>query len=520
LRAAGLLPLNFVRTGPHLLMLQQIAEHAPPSSNLVAEGNHEAGSEQLWIIVTGAIVVIQLWFGMISTSFWLDETGTWWIVKDGAGEVVRRSVSWSGQSPLFYLIAWLSSRLFGLNEIALRIPSMLAMSGAIYFLYRIAERLFNAASAAMVAFVFLCAASFFAIDARPYALAMLFLTVSAWALIRWLDTKRPVDAILYVTTAALVVYAHCIMSLGLGAGVMYAAVTLRNRPRRLAWLGFLQVAIAVLCLPLMPELMTFYTTRSAHTITGPPAMNDLLAGLIPCSVAGALILLVWIYTASRGESAIAEKCSPTTALLIGTWSLLAPLFLFLLAVSTDLRLYVGRYYSSALPGQALLAGGLLSSIQRSAVRKALIVAVAAWSILAYGRLTVSSHNNDNWRDAMAFVNKEAGSTPVLLVSPFAEAADFKSLADPRLREILFAPELFYGQPVGSIRLPHAFAGGETTELEKLAGRLKGQRRFYLVDDKPDPSYEVWLLGRLGSGCSAKSTGQSFGYVRVDRITCD
>jgi hypothetical protein len=229
---------------------------------------------------------------------------------------------------------------------------------------------------------------------------------------------------------------------------------------------------------------------------------------------------VWIYTALRGESGIAGKCSPTTALLIGAWSLLAPLFLFLLAVSTDMRLYVGRYYSSALPGQALLAGCLLSFIQPSAVRKALIVAVAAWSILAYGRLTVSSHDNDDWRDAMAFVNKEAGSTPVLLVSPFAEAADFKSLADPTLREILFAPEVLYGQPVRSIRLPHAFADGETTELEKLAERLKGERRFYVVNDTPDPSYEMWLLGRLGSGCRAESTGSRFGYVSVGRFTCN
>ena len=500
--------------------MNQIAEHALPSSNLLAAGNHAATqSERLWIVVAGAIVVTQLWFGMISTSFWLDETGTWWIVKDGAAEAVRRSFSWSGQSPLFHLIAWFSSRLFGLNEVALRIPSVLAMSGAVWFLYRIAERLYDRASAAMVAFVFLSAASFYAVDARPYALAMLCLTGSTWALLRWLDTNRPLDAILSVITGALVVYAHCILSLGLVPGVIYAAVTLRRQPRRLAWLGFLQVAVALLCLPLVPQLRTFYATRSAHTITGPPAMNDLLGGLIPCSVAGALILLVWIYTASRGESGIAGKCSPTTALLIGTWSLLAPLFLFLLAVSTDLRLYVGRYYSSALPGQALLAGGLLASIQRSAVRKALIVAVAAWSILAYGRLTVSSHNNDDWRDAMAFVDKEAGSAPVLLVSPFAEATDFKSVRDPKLREILFAPELFYGHPVGSIRLPHVFARGENMELEKLAERLQGERRFYLVDDKPDPSYRMWLLGRLGSGCRAESTGQSFGYVSVDRFTC-
>src|SRR5580692_5224836 len=121
--------------------MQLIAEAAQAP---VAERNHDAlRTERLWILVAGAMVVIQLWLGMIGSSFWLDETGTWWIVKDGAADAVRRALFWSGQSPLFYLIEWCSSRLFGLNEIALRIPSVLAMSGAGWFLYRIAERLYD-----------------------------------------------------------------------------------------------------------------------------------------------------------------------------------------------------------------------------------------------------------------------------------------------------------------------------------------------------------------------------------------
>lgn len=501
--------------------MQQISEAVLPSSELVAEQSHDAArSERLWIIAAGAIVVIQLWLGMISTSLWLDETGTWWIVKDGAAEAVRRSASWTGGAPLFNLIEWCSSRLFGLNEIALRIPSVLAMSGAACFLYCIAERLSDRATAAVCTYVFLCSVSFYAIDARPYALAILCLSASAWALLRWLDTRRPLDAILYVITAALVVYAHCILSLGLVPGVIYAAVRAGNEWRRLAWLGVLQIAILLLSIPLLPELRTFYATRSTHTFTAAPTAADLLPGLIPCSLAGAFIIFVWIGMMFRGEAGIAGKCSHQTGLLIGAWATFTPLALFLLAVSTDLRLYVDRYYSSALPGQALLAGMLLSSIQRSTVRKALIVAVGAVSILTYGRSAVSSHGNDDWRGAMEFVGKEAGSAPVLLVSPFAEATDFKSLRDPNLREILFAPALFYGEPVRSIRLPHLFTDRETAELEKLAEPLKSERRFYLVNDKPDRGYEMWLLGMLGSRCRSETTGPRFGYVWVDRFTCE
>jgi hypothetical protein len=142
------------------------------------------------------------------------------------------------------------------------------------------------------------------------------------------------------------------------------------------------------------------------------------------------------------------------------------------------------------------------------------------SILTSGRLTVNSHGNENWRAAMEFVKKEAGSAPVLVVSGFVEASDFAVLRDPKLREILFAPELPYGAPVRSIRLPHVFAGRETTELEKLPEQLKSERRFYLVNNKPDHSYELWLLGRFGSRCKSETTGQRFGYVWIVSFTCE
>ena len=55
--------------------------------------------------ISGAAIVL-LWFGLITSSFWLDETGTWWIVKDGPAQAIHRALQWSGQSPFYYLTAW------------------------------------------------------------------------------------------------------------------------------------------------------------------------------------------------------------------------------------------------------------------------------------------------------------------------------------------------------------------------------------------------------------------------------
>jgi Dolichyl-phosphate-mannose-protein mannosyltransferase len=501
--------------------MEQIAEVSEAvRDSLSGAVDADAGqSERPWIIAAGAIVVIQLWLGLIATSFWLDETGTWWIIKDGPGEAVRRSLSWSGQSPLYYLIAWSSSRLFGLNEVALRIPSVLAMSAAVYLVYRIAERLYDRTTAALAAFVFLCIGSYFAIDARPYALAILCLTFSTWALLRWLDFNRPVDALLYVIAGAAVVYAHCVLAVGLAAGVVYAFVATRKQKRRPVWLGLMVAAIALLSLPLMSELKTFYAARSIHTVTSAPALDELLNSVIPASLAGLLILFVWL-SLFIGAKIVRPRCSLPAAVLIGTWALFPPVFFFLLAAGTDVRLFVDRYYSSALPGQALLLGGLLSSMQRSSLRKALIVAVAATAILTQGRSAVGNHGKEDWRAAMAFIDKEAGSAPVLLVSSFAEATDFASLRDPKLREILFAPEVLYGEPARSIRLPHVFTSRDIADLEKVAEQLGSARRFYLLTDKPDQGYEFWLMGKLDAQCRPQLAERSFGYIRIARFTCE
>src|SRR5437588_3413161 len=61
----------------------------------------------------------------ITSSLWLDETATFWVVKDGLREVVSRSWEWSGQSAFYYLTAWMGLRIapyIGL-EAALRLPS-------------------------------------------------------------------------------------------------------------------------------------------------------------------------------------------------------------------------------------------------------------------------------------------------------------------------------------------------------------------------------------------------------------
>ena len=240
---------------------------------------------------------------------------------------------------------------------------------------------------------------------------------------------------------------------------------------------------------------------------------------MPGGLAGALILAVWIYHVWRGNAGLAGRCTALSAVLIVTWSLFAPLFLFLLPTFSDFRLFLDRYYSSALPGQALLLGGLISSIRPGIGRKALLVVLVAASILAQGKLTVRSHNNEDWRAALEFVKQEAGTAePVLLQSCFVEGADFAALRDAKLRDVLFAPALVYGEPVKSIRLPNVFSGRYSRDAEDVVRQLELAPRFLLLQGDNDPSFEMWLLGRLGPRCRSEQA-ESFGYISLRRFSC-
>jgi hypothetical protein len=219
------------------------------------------------------------------------------------------------------------------------------------------------------------------------------------------------------------------------------------------------------------------------------------------------------------ETSAAGKRTRSAAILIGFWWLLAPVVLFLLAVFTDVRMFVPRYFCAVLPGQALLLGGLLASIKRRIVRDALCVVVTIMTILSPGGTT---HGNENWRDAMTFVRAEAGSAPVLVVSGFVEATDFARVRDPELRDVLFAPELMYGEPARSIRLPSKLPGVASPEMERIAGELRGERRFFLVSNIPDFGYEKWLVDTMrgaGARCKGENAGDRFGWVSVTSYWC-
>jgi mannosyltransferase len=196
--------------------------------------------------------------GANSLSLWLDETVTYWIIEGGYAKIFARAAGPPGQSPIYYLVAWLAQLADGNNVAILRLPSLIAMIAAAWLLYKLAERLFDAETAPLATLVFVCSeqVAFEAADARPYALGLCLLTASCLMLVRWLDTGRPHYGAGYSLLIGLTIYAQIFLAIALVWHGVYALY--RSRRGGLVTLPALigaWVAAGLLCAPLFPRLL-------------------------------------------------------------------------------------------------------------------------------------------------------------------------------------------------------------------------------------------------------------------------
>lgn len=494
-----------------------------PSHKLaLAEDATMDSRERIFYLFLTGWAVLMFWVLPIRSSFWLDETGTYWIIKDGLANAFARAMHWSGQSPLYYVIAWLAHLAPGRTEVMLRLPSLIAMIAAAWLLHKLSVRLFDEETGRFAVLVFVCSeqVAFAAADARPYALALLLLIASAWMLVCWLDSGRLLYGAGYVFLAALTVYAHVLLAIALAGHAIYSFYRSRGvsavRPTA-ALAAFLGAGL--LCLPLAPQLLAMYRTRGSHAFAGGPNINEFLAAMAPPLLAAPValgLLIGWLASARRSSKG--DKSFPASrdgVILAASWALLPLTTLYLFSVFSRSDLFLPRYYVSAAPGLALLFGWWMRAAGKIPARPLAAAGLVICATLSFGS---PQHGDADWAGAMAKVRAltARGDTPVLVASGFLEATDPDTLTAPGLQEVLFAPLALYPAGGRLIGLPIRLDDKSVPYLETVVQTdLQHRARFVLVCEwQQKVTYELWLRGRLAPlGFRSESQG-NFGDVGV------
>jgi hypothetical protein len=230
------------------------------------------------------VATLSLWLLAIRAPLWLDETLAYWQVSGGFAKIWSRSAQMPSSFTYLYIL-WCAKSIFGAKEVALRIPSMLAMLGAAYCLFRAARELFDQELAyiSVILFCIHLRVIFAANDVRPYAFALLMTNLVILAFILWLGRHETRHAIQFGAAAAGILYFHYLFAVAILPAFAVGYLLLRGRFLKAdaRQVGTALLSFVLISLPQVPRFVDLIRTRQTHVYAGTPETLLVLGTLAP-----------------------------------------------------------------------------------------------------------------------------------------------------------------------------------------------------------------------------------------------
>jgi hypothetical protein len=493
---------------------------SPVHRAAAAEFRSWSWTEWLLLSLTAVLAAVNSFRGL-GRSLWLDETLTYWASEGSLSELFSRAVHYQGQTPFFFLSTWFMVQLFGASEAALRAPAIVAYLLSTVLIYRIGSSLVRRETGLVAAFLFhgFWATTLGMPDARPYTIAMFWLLLAIYCLIRWDEEGRSVHLWGYVLSLLGAVYAHVLFA---SAGAVHAAYLAarggvpeeRRRPLSLAVL-----AIAIGFVPVAFLLIILRSKWELYSYARMPTAADLLTAWM-WVVGGLWVVSVPILvTALRG---VAVRWTGRVIgwrhwWLLGMWSLWPAFFLFLISHYRGDSVFVPRYFAWQMPGIALLLAVALSGFPAVQTRRVSTASVVL-PLFILGLLHPAHHRED-WRGAVEFTNRALGGrdSPILVWTGLVESKDPEWFQADENRDYMLAPLALYRLTGRVIPVPHPMS------VERLEDFMPDADAEAL---RTEPT--VWVLAResfaavtiarlISPGELVVESTERFGLITVTRL---
>jgi len=354
--------------------------------------------------------------------------------------------------PLHHLALWLTIRLFGDGELAVRLPSLIAGTLVIPALYELGHELYDRRTG-LIAAAFSAASPllvWYAQEARMYAFVTLFGLLALLTQLRVIRNGTMLNWAAYILSTAALLWSHYfgVLLIGVQQIIFIGVLVHRQRagePVRALALGF-GYSAAVLVMQLVPlavfahhqfqstgaalgspsgtyDSLSFYAVVSnmAWALWGyhPDGITALLAAMWP------LFLLLSLLLLGRGGS---------RQTLILAAAAFTPIVLLLVVAAFDRELFEVRYFLIAVPLLLLLVARLVTGWIRKPKARLLVTGGFVLTLLI--GLADQQTNNGNprlfdFRGAIREIKADAGPKSLVVYEP------------PDMRYVLeyYAPEL-------------------------------------------------------------------------------
>jgi O-antigen/teichoic acid export membrane protein len=404
-------------------------------------------------LALAACVAAGLVLRLLATrGLWLDEATSVQQAQLPFGDMLTQLRTTDVHPPLHHAVLWGIVRALGTSEFAVRLPSLIAMTGLIPVLYLAGRDLYDRRTGLAAAALATVApfTVWYADEARMYALFMLFGTLALWFLVRAIRGGRTRDFLLWALAAAVMAWTQYFAVLFVGAQMLgFLAAFLRRgaepterRGRLLRLLG----ATALLALAVAPLAPFALDQFSANEAAGRGFAGNLPSqagatasqneGLAQPSVYAAITNVLWAVVGYHSDATMTRLAALWPLAILGALALLGrgrsrvTQLLVLCALVPMAGLFaVGqlkpfvfevRYFSVAVPIAILLIARAATGWTRRAAPAAATVS-AVGALLGAGvadqQLNSSNPRQFDFRGAVEQIDRRAGTGDVVLLSP-------------------------------------------------------------------------------------------------------
>jgi hypothetical protein len=464
------------------------------------------------------LCIARFWLLPLNTSFWVDETVTAFVVRQG-GDHPSLAVAPQVPQSIYYALPAAVQSEAGFSEAGYRLPSILAMAAALFLCARIGMRLIHPDCGWLIVLSSFLLRGFSdaATDARPYAFGLCVASLSVWALIRWLDRAAWLDASLFLLSAAMLWRTHLVYWPFYLVFASYTATRLWRHDTQVEWSHAVALfaALGIVLAPVAWSALALAREARAHVIQPPPGLRQLKYALKFGFLLGTLPAAWMLSRMLRLKPA--SLCTTTGVLLLGWW-FVHPVALFAYSVGTGNSVFLPRYLSLAWPGILLGTAFLLARYLPTAYWRPLAALVGIFALAQSLRQSPNApaHVSD-WRGATeAIAALHDPDLPVVCPSPFVEAKEPAWRPDYPLPGFLYAHLATYPVVGRTLLLPYT----PSSEGLRYAGELSSTRlpaagRFVIYGgDRNVEFWQSWFSQRPElRGWTARQLG-SFGDVKA------
>jgi mannosyltransferase len=411
-------------------------------------------------------------------SYWLDEVATVNILHHGFGDMLSAVSSGESTPPLYYIVAWVWSKLFGTGEFGLRSLSALFGTLTIPLAYVLGRELVGRRTGLVAAA--LCAFNpllvWYSQEARSYSLLVLLTGLSLLALLRVLDDPAPRRFAAWAVVSIAAVATHYFAGFLVGAEALWLLYKTPARGRALVAVGVLAAAAAAL----LPLALHQRSTGAARFISESSVARR-LAQIPKQFLVGyqgpleTVLTVVAVLLVAYGVLlclAVPQRSRLLVFAGIAVAAIVAPLVLALIGPD---YLISRNVIASLLPLLVVVAAGFARSTTGIAAAAALCT---VGLVQVIGVDTQERYQRDDWRAAGEFIGRAdqaraiivtpaSGAVPMLHYLPGGSKTPASGVDVKELVFVGFAPRL-PGEAAMPPRPPTVGAAGFTEVRRKQA----------------------------------------------------